>query len=112
MVDQIKSDKINMSTAAPDYNSLSINELLERRHEIKLSWREPWTGCGPEGNEVTVHVELRATIHDCINWQRAAYKHNKEKRDGVMLTKDELVGKDGDFLLDFMAVNWASFVRD
>lgn len=101
-----------MTTETTDYNLLSPNELLERRHEIKLSWVEPWPACGPEGNEdVYACVEMRATLHDCINLQRAAYKHNKEKHDGVPLVEGELIGKDYEFLLDFIAVHWATFVK-
>jgi len=99
-----------MTTRNTDYNLLSPNELLELRHEVRLIWHEPWVACGPEGNEdVFAHVEMRATLHDCINLQRAVYKDTKEKRNWVPLAPGELIGKDYEFLLDFIAVHWAVF---
>ena len=77
---------------------MEINEMLEQRHTLKLLWVEPWKACGPEGNELNAHLELRATVHDCINMSRAA-----EKQAGRAT-----MGEDARHLLDFIAVHWAT----
>lgn len=79
---------------------MNVTDLLESRHTTFLSWHEPWPACGPEGNELDAHVELRATVHDCINMQRAWEKSKDFPTDG----------DDGRRLEDFMAVNWAVVV--
>lgn len=76
---------------------MNTNEMLENRHTMMLVWVEPWTACGPEGNELTACVEHRATVHDCINLSRAAAKQSGRPT----------MGNDEQHLLDFMAVNWA-----
>ena len=53
---------------------MTTEELLEQRHNVKLQWVEPWQACGPQGNPLNAHIELSATVHDCINMQRAADK--------------------------------------
>ena len=77
--------------------SLSIEEMLERRHELKLAWHEPWPATGPEGNPLDAHVECRATVHDCVNMARSAAKQH-----GL-----STLGKDAEFLESFIAVHWA-----
>ena len=72
--------------------------MLEQRHTLKLVWVEPWSACGPEGNELDAHLELRATVHDCINMQRAASKQAGRST----------MGEDGRRLEDFMAAHWAT----
>lgn len=80
---------------------MSIDELLENRHTTYLKWAEPWPACGPEGNELDAHVEMRATVHDCINLMRISYKE-----------KDlPIMGNDGDLLYGFMTVHWANEVE-
>lgn len=77
---------------------LTTEQMLERRHDLKLVWGEPWPACGPEGNELTAHTELRMSVHDCINVQRAIAKQAGRPT----------MGNDAEFLLDFMAVHWAT----
>jgi hypothetical protein len=85
---------------------MTTEEMLEQRHTLKLLWVEPWKACGPEGNELYAHLELRATVHDCVNMSRAAAKQAGRPT----------MGEDERHLLDFMAVHWAtpdlSNVRD
>ena len=78
-----------------------INPLLEARHETLLQWCEPWPACGPEGNEVTAHVVLQATVHDCIGLERRAAQSAGRHR-----------GNDDDHLLDFMAIHWAAVMSE
>jgi len=77
------------------------DEMLEQRMTLKLVWAQPFTACGPEGNELTAHIELRATVHDCINMSRAAAKQKGRPT----------MGDDARHLEDFMAVNWATVVE-
>jgi hypothetical protein len=77
---------------------MNTDDLLENRHTIYLEWVEPWTSCGPEGNDLPAHVIHRATVHDCVNMARLAAK----KRGASTM------GQDADFLLDFVAVHWAT----
>ncbi len=77
---------------------MTVDEMLEQRHTLKLLWVEPWRACGPEGNEISAHIEIRATVHDCINMCRAAAK---ERGASTM-------GNDAEHLLDFIAVHWAT----
>jgi hypothetical protein len=76
----------------------SIPALLESRHTACLEWAEPWLACGPEGNDLNAHVVMRATVHDCINLQRAVARQAGRAT----------MGDDENFLLDFMAVHWAT----
>lgn len=79
-----------------------LTRMLENRHEVYLKWVEPWPACGPEGNDLSAHVEIRATVHDCINMER-----NLARASGR-----ETAGNDRDRLLDFMAVHWATCIND
>lgn len=76
---------------------LSAEYLLEHRHTQLLCWGEPWPSCGPEGNHLDSFVEMRATVHDCINMERLTAKKLGRST----------MGNDKDFLLDFIAVHWA-----
>jgi hypothetical protein len=80
---------------------MTIEEMLECRHELKLAWCEPWEACGPEGNRLDAHIELRATVHDCVNMARLA-----AKAQGF-----PTMGNDANHLLDFIAVHWAEPVK-
>ena len=75
--------------------------LLESRHTAMLEWVEPWPACGPKGNTLDAHVTLRATVHDCINLQRAA--------DGQ--AGRPTMGDDEQRLDEFMVVHWATVVQ-
>jgi hypothetical protein len=79
---------------------MTPEEMLERRHDVKLKWVEPWPAVGPEGNELDAFVEHHATVHDCINIQRRAHQF----AGGNM-------GDDLDRLVEFIAVHWASIVE-
>jgi hypothetical protein len=83
-----------------DYLEL-VNVFLEARHETWLQWHEPWPACGPEGNEITAHVVLQATVHDCINLARRA----------AQLAGRPTMGNDGNYLLDFMAIHWTTVIE-
>lgn len=77
----------------------NLTQLLKAQHAVMLEWVEPWPACGPEGNAVDAHVRLKATVHDCINLQRAA-----DKQAGRPTTDDD----DERRLGDFIAVHWAT----
>jgi len=79
---------------------MDVLQMIETRHETMLEWHEPWEACGPEGNELTAYVTYRATVHDCINIERLHAK----------LRGHPSSGQDANFLLDFMAVNWAKVI--
>jgi hypothetical protein len=81
-------------------NTGDLAQLLEARHTAMLEWAEPWPACGPEGNALDAHVRLRATVHDCINLQRAADKQAGRPT----------MGDDERRLGDFIAVHWATVV--
>ena len=78
-----------------------VEAMLENRHTWRCEWCEPWPATGPEGNDVSAHITLSATIHDCINLERSVSKAAGRPTEG----------KDGDRLLDFIAVHWAKVVR-
>ena len=77
---------------------MTTEEMLEQRHTLKLLWVEPWEACGPAGNKLNAHLELRATIHDCINMSRAAAKPAGRPT----------MGEDDRHLIDFIVVHWAT----
>lgn len=76
---------------------MKTSDMLEQRHMLKLAWAEPWPACGPEGNAIDAHIELRATVHDCINLSRAVAK----------AAGRPTMGDDENHLLEFLAVHWA-----
>ena len=82
--------------------STALFALLESRHETLLQWCEPWSACGPEGNDLNAHIILRATVHDCINMQRRVAK----------AAGRSTMGDDRNHLLDFMAIHWARVVEE
>jgi hypothetical protein len=80
---------------------MTARDMLEQRHETWLQWCEPWPACGPEGNDLDAGVVLKATVHNCVNLSRAAAKA------AGRLT----AGDDEDYLLDFIAIHWATVVE-
>jgi len=78
-----------------------LGGLLETRHTAMLEWVEPWPACGPEGNTLDAHITLRATVHDCINLQRASDRHAGRPT----------MGEDARRLDEFIGVNWATVVQ-
>ncbi len=81
--------------------ALDIEALLNRRMEARLAWVEPWPAVAPQGGEIDAHVEMRATVHDCVNLQRVAWEAK-----GIPHQF-----RDKDLLLDFIAIHWASVVE-
>lgn len=75
--------------------------LLESRHTAMLEWVEPWPACGPEGNTLDAYITLRASVHDCINLQRAADRQSGRPT----------MGDDARRLDEFMVVQWATVVQ-
>jgi hypothetical protein len=87
-------------TMNPNDDSTDLSALLEKRHETFLEWFEPWTACGPEGNDVDAHVTCRASVHDCINLSRLAARQAGRPT----------MGDDEAHLLSFMTIHWARVV--
>ena len=77
-----------------------IEKLLGERHTAMLMWYEPWPARGPEGNRLDAHIQLSATVHDCINLQRE-YDIMSGRPTG---------GDDARRLQDFISVHWATVV--
>ena len=80
---------------------MTLEEMLENRHTTLLEWGEPWPATGPEGNDLSAHITLRATVHDCVNLRRHI----------AMLHGDPTMGNDDGFLADFIAVHWAAPIQ-
>ena len=78
-----------------------VARLIEGRHAIWLEWNEPWPATAPQGDVIDAHVKIRATVHDCINLARSVAK----------AAGRPTMGQDEEFLLDFIAIHWASEVR-
>lgn len=81
---------------------MNLENLLERRHEARVEWIEPWKACGPEGNSLTAHVTISCTVHDAVNLQRSVAQQAGRPT----------MGQDIQHLADFMAVHWAKPVDD
>ena len=77
-------------------DNMTINEMLEKRHEVYLEWHEPRPGISSDGNEVHANVTLSATVHDCINMSRAVFKHNNLK-----INREDII-----YLLDFFDLHY------
>lgn len=76
-------------------------ELLKNRHTYKLQWCEPWPGKTADGNEIDCHIELIATVHDCINMER---------RTALLSGKGS--GLPDYILIDsFIATHWAQVLK-
>ena len=80
----------------------TMEELLNHRHTAELEWSEPWAATGPEGNDLSAHITLRARVHDCINMARSLAKARRQPT----------MGNDASFLQAFMTVHWASEVKN
>lgn len=79
---------------------MNAKDAVNRRHEVRLQWLEPWPGVDVEGKEVTAHILLQATVHDCINLQRAALRGRKN----TVIISDE------DLLINFVVANHAFII--
>ena len=92
-----------MQTDKQFFQKRSIDELLESRHTSWVEWVELWPAYGPGGAIIDEHVTIRATVHDCINIQRAAVRQA-----GKPATKVT----DARMLEDFMAIHMATILVD
>jgi hypothetical protein len=79
----------------------TLDEMLEQRLTLYLEWHEPHPACGPEGNNLTAPVTLRATVHDCVNIARLRARAAGRPTQG----------NDADHLANFIAVNFAEPVK-
>ena len=75
---------------------MNVKELLNKRNNY-LEWVVPWQGMDIMGIDTNVPVIMRATVEDCINYQRKRIKNHSSNNE------EEL-------LLDFIAINWATIV--
>lgn len=46
---------------------MNIIQLLEDRHTIRLRWEEVFPARTVDGNYIEEVVEIRATVHQCVN---------------------------------------------
>jgi len=76
----------------------SIEELLKNKYTTYLEWYEPRPGLDEIGDKIDVHILLKATVSDCINYQRSLTK---------LYEKKNLVLDEKEYLLDFIACNCA-----
>ena len=81
---------------------MNLENLLEKRHEARVEWVEPWKACGPEGNALDAHVTISCTVHDAVNLQRSVAKQLGQST----------MGRDSEHLAYFIAVHWAKPVDD
>lgn len=79
-----------------------FNDALANPADRSLCWFEPWRGADSEGDDVDVHVEMRASVRGCINLQRRA----------ILTTDCNGDVPDDRLLSDFIAVHWASLVEE
>ena len=90
-----------MVNSASEITNYMMAQILENRFALLVEWSETWSARGPTGNPLSANVILRATVHDCINIQRAvAYQQNKPT-----------IGNDANFLYAFMVNHQASIVQ-
>jgi len=100
--DIVKNIQQGVAAPPPSKHERSLTYLLENRHTRYLEWVEPHPASGPEGNDLTAHVTLRATVHDCVNMSRL------QARAAGRPTQ----GGDADHLSNFIAINWAEIVKE
>ena len=62
---------------------MTLEEMVDNKHTVKLRWSEPWTATDQQGNEFTAVVELHATVSDCIGMARAYAKSCGRPTDGA-----------------------------
>jgi len=74
---------------------MTIEELMVNT-DTCLEWHEPRPGMDVDGKSAETSVTLRATVKDCINYQR-----ERSKSHNYPLLSEK------DLLLDFIAINWA-----
>lgn len=84
-------------------NRWTVETILERRAELRLSWGEPWAATSPDGVETYADVVMTASVDDCIAIARFAHMKREKPLPMENLTDEVLLG-------DFMAVHWATVV--
>lgn len=90
-----------MVNSASEITNHMMAQILENRFALLVEWAEPRPARDPTGNPISASVILRATVHDCINMQRAVvYQQNKPT-----------MRNDANFLYDFMIIHQASIVQ-
>jgi hypothetical protein len=94
------SDTELLKKSASEVGDQRLIRLLESRHEARLQWCEPWPARGPEDNALDAHIQLSASVHDCINMQRIVWSRRGE---------DHLC-RDADLLADFIAIHWCKII--
>ena len=92
-VDPVTADKEHK----PPYDP---KVLLEKRHDWSFRWHEPWPAKSADGGDLSAHIVLRASIHDCINMTRLVWEAGGHPHFGM----------DEELMLDFYAVHWAAVV--
>jgi hypothetical protein len=81
----------------------TLEQILERREDLRLSWCEPWPASASDGAETHAHVTLTATVDDCIAMARYVHLAREKPLPTEDLTDEVLLG-------DFVAVHWATVV--
>ena len=76
---------------------MTLQEMVDNKHTVKLHWSEPWTATDQQGNEFTAVVELHATVSDCIGIARTCAKSR-----GRPTGRPEVT-----YLDDFIVTHWA-----
>jgi len=90
-----------MINSAAEISNPMMGQILENRFALMVEWAIILPARGPSGNPLDANASVRATVHDCINLQRAAaYQQGKPT-----------VGNDAQFLYAFMVIHHASIVQ-
>lgn len=76
---------------------MDVDQMLEHRDTVYLSWVDPWEALDLELKVFTACVHHRATVHDCIGIAR-----ERAARLGYPPYPN-----DREALLDFIAIMWA-----
>lgn len=86
---------------------MNIPFLLEHRKTIRLSWGEPWAANDSQDRRFDAHVQLSATVDDCIGIQRWTHLHHCLDA-GHEYTPDT----EADLLTEFITIHWASVIEE
>ena len=82
----------------PSYNDrkLSVEYMLENRHEVNLEWYEPWPGRQRDGGQIDCHMTIKASVHHCVYLYRESHADSQSQM------------TDAECLQSFIAVHWAT----
>lgn len=78
---------------------LSVEEILLRRHELRVRWCEPHPARDSDGALLDADVCLDTTVHDGINLMRGSVSGKPHAFD------------DRELLLDFVAIHFAKIIN-